>query len=79
MSFKKRRKDMVRLQIKARGITNKQELKAFQKVKRHRFVPESKQFHAYEDRPLAIGDGQTISQPYMVALMVSLLNLIKMI
>ncbi|MBS3741356.1 MAG: protein-L-isoaspartate(D-aspartate) O-methyltransferase [Candidatus Cloacimonetes bacterium] len=75
MNFKKQRKNMVRTQIKARGITDKKVLKAFENVKRHLFVPESKRLQAYADRPLAIGSGQTISQPYIVALMVSLLNL----
>lgn len=68
---------MVELQIKARGISDERELNAFQKVRRHLFIPKTKQNLAYEDHPLAIGHGQTISQPYMVALMVSLLDLNK--
>ena len=49
-------------------------LEAIGRVPRHRFVPAAQQRHAYEDRPLAIGHGQTISQPYIVALMTSLLH-----
>ena len=49
-------------------------LDAMARVPRHRFVPADQQTHAYEDRPLAIGHGQTISQPYIVALMTSLLQ-----
>ena len=49
-------------------------LEAMGRVPRHRFVPEAQQRHAYEDRPLSIGHGQTISQPYIVALMTSLLQ-----
>lgn len=49
-------------------------LDAMARVPRHRFVPESQRRHAYEDRPLPIGHGQTISQPYVVALMTSLLR-----
>jgi protein-L-isoaspartate(D-aspartate) O-methyltransferase len=60
---------MVRQQIEARGITNKRVLKAMRKVERHLFVPQDKAAYAYGDRPLAIGYGQTISQPYIVAFM----------
>lgn len=77
MNFKQSRINMVRNQIKARGVKDKNVLKAFKKVKRHLFVPEAQQLQAYDDRPLPIGNGQTISQPYIVALMVSLLNLAK--
>jgi protein-L-isoaspartate(D-aspartate) O-methyltransferase len=49
-------------------------MEAMGKVPRHRFVPASQQAHAYENRPLPIGEGQTISQPYIVALMTDLLN-----
>jgi len=75
MNFRKKRKKMVEFQIKSRGITDKDVLAAFSNIKRENFVPEAKKFQAYDDRPLAIGNGQTISQPYIVALMVSLLNL----
>jgi protein-L-isoaspartate(D-aspartate) O-methyltransferase len=60
---------MVSRQIEARGVRDVQVLEAMRKVPRHRFMPESQRGHAYEDRPLAIGHGQTISQPYIVALM----------
>ena len=63
------RVQMVEQQIKARGITNESVLAAFTNVPRHKFVPKNEQSHAYEDRPLTIGLGQTISQPYIVALM----------
>lgn len=65
---------MIDNQIKERGITNPLILAALQKVERHRFVPESYRDQAYEDHPLPIGDGQTISQPYIVGLMTSLIN-----
>ena len=69
------RKDMVDTQIAARGITDKRVLAAFGKVPRHKFVPEDFQDAAYSDHPLPIGNGQTISQPYMVALMTEKLAL----
>jgi len=68
------RKEMVEKQIKARGINNIRILKAMEKIERHKFVPLPLQKHAYEDRPLPIGYGQTISQPYIVALMTELLS-----
>ncbi len=63
---------MVEEQIAARGIRNEAVLQAFRTVPRHRFVPEVQQANAYQDRPLSIGLGQTISQPYIVALMTDL-------
>ena len=63
---------MVESQIAARGIRNPDVLEAVRRVPRHRFVPESLQQSAYQDRPLPIGHGQTISQPYVVALMTEL-------
>jgi len=66
------RSHMVRKQIEARGVSDPRVLDAMRKVPRHRFVPESQRPHAYEDRPLPIGEGQTISQPYIVALMTEL-------
>lgn len=63
---------MVHSQIHARGIDNERVLAAMRKVPRHLFVPESVRDSAYEDRPLPIGEGQTISQPYIVALMTDL-------
>ncbi|MDD5194333.1 MAG: protein-L-isoaspartate(D-aspartate) O-methyltransferase [Candidatus Omnitrophica bacterium] len=67
--FSELRKIMVREQIQARGITSPDMLKAFNEVPRHIFVPEEKRNLAYEDCPLSIGSDQTISQPYIVALM----------
>lgn len=69
------RMGMVERQIKARGVTNPLVIKAMQEVPRHEFVPESDRRLAYADRPLPIGRGQTISQPYIVAYMTELLRL----
>lgn len=66
---------MVAEQIEARGIRDPLVLEAIRRVERHRFVPRSILREAYEDMPLPIGDGQTISQPFMVALMTSSLML----
>ena len=66
---------MVKEQIEARGIRDPRLLSAFRTVPRHLFVEEALQNQAYEDYPLPIGDGQTISQPYMVALMINALQL----
>ncbi len=66
------RRQMVQEQIQARGVKDPRVLKAMEKVLRHRFVPESLQEMAYRDGPLPIGEGQTISQPYIVALMTEL-------
>lgn len=63
------REKMVRDQIARRGITNPRVLAAMTTVPRHVFVPSARQDEAYADRPLPIGAGQTISQPYMVAYM----------
>ncbi len=60
---------MVRYDLRRRGITNPRVLAAMASVPREAFVPTTLQRRAYSDRPLPIGDGQTISQPYMVALM----------
>ena len=73
--FAQKRKQMVESQIKARGIKDQRVLDAMLKVKRHLFVPSDKRHLAYEDFPLPIGEGQTISQPYIVALMTELLAL----
>ena len=62
-------KVMVENQLKARGISDKRILKAFEEVPRHRFVPDESKSLAYSDLALPIGEGQTISQPYIVALM----------
>jgi len=63
------RERMVRDQIEARGVTDARTLAALRKVERHRFVPPEAAALAYADHPLEIGDGQTISQPYIVAVM----------
>lgn len=68
---------MVALQIAGRGIENAAVLDAMRSVERHRFVPEYYRDEAYNDYPLPIGEGQTISQPYIVALMTELLALKK--
>jgi protein-L-isoaspartate(D-aspartate) O-methyltransferase len=60
---------MVRNQIRARGIGDPRVLEVMSRIPRHRFVPHASTFEAYGDYPLSIGRGQTISQPYMVALM----------
>jgi len=64
-----RRHRMVEHQIRRRGVRNARVLAAMERIPRHRFVPEKLRDYAYDDSPLSIGDGQTISQPYMVALM----------
>lgn len=66
---------MVESQIAARGVADPAVLDAMRRVPRHHFVPQELRANAYEDAPLAIGEGQTISQPYMVALMTELLEL----
>jgi len=63
------RREMVATQIEARGVRDPRVLDALRRVERHRFVPERLRASAYEDRPLPIGHGQTISQPYIVAVM----------
>ena len=73
--FTKERLAMVAEQLRRRGIRDERVLAAMAKVPRHLFVPSGSQSEAYEDRPLPIGDGQTISQPYMVAIMTQSLNL----
>ncbi len=69
------RANMVEYQLRRRGIKDERVLQAFLKVPRHKFVRPQDIWHAYEDYPLAIGYGQTISQPYMVAIMTELLEL----
>lgn len=68
-----RRGEMVRTQLIARGITQEKVLAAFRKVPRHLFVPPVYRQLAYADQPLPIGEGQTISQPYIVAYMTEVL------
>jgi len=70
--FAVQREGMVAVQIEARGVRDPAVLAAMRKVPRHRFVPESLRSQAYDDHPLPIGQGQTISQPYIVALMTEL-------
>jgi protein-L-isoaspartate(D-aspartate) O-methyltransferase len=66
------RAEMVSRQIADRGVRDERVLAAMRKVPRHEFVPESEKRSAYHDTPLPIGEGQTISQPYIVALMTEL-------
>ena len=73
--FKNLQEEMVTQQIMGRGVVTPRVIEAFRKVSRHLFVPEQFHSHAYNDHPLPIGEGQTISQPYMVALMTDLLDL----
>jgi len=69
------RKEMVDTQLIPRGIKDERVLNAFRKVPRHEFVPDDHYYAAYDDCALPIGQGQTISQPYMVAIMTELLKL----
>ncbi len=66
---------MVDVQIETRGVKDKRILAAMRKVPRHVFVPENMKRYAYQDEPLLIGEGQTISQPYIVAYMSEALQL----
>lgn len=72
MKFEDQREIMIHDQIAGRGIKDERILTAFRKVKRHLFVDEEVKHLAYNDSPLGIGQGQTISQPYIVALMLEL-------
>ena len=74
-SFAKRRKRMVLEQIELRGINDQAVLNAMRKIPRHKFVPDIYVEYAYNDYPLPIGEGQTISQPYIVAYMTAALKL----
>jgi protein-L-isoaspartate(D-aspartate) O-methyltransferase len=73
-TFASERRRMVEEQLASRDIVDKRVLAAMMKVPRHRFVPDDMQSQAYADFPLAIGAGQTISQPYIVALMTQLVD-----
>ena len=73
--YAKKRQQMVKEQLKTRGIVDRATLSAMSTVPRHAFVPEDLKAMAYEDRPLRIGEGQTISQPFMVAFMTQDLKL----
>ena len=70
--YRAARERMVREQMEDRGVRDARVLEAMRTTLRHRFVPESEAMHAYGDYPLPIGEGQTISQPYIVALMTEL-------
>lgn len=70
------RKAMISGQIAARGVTDQKVLDALSKVPRHEFVPYEYRRYAYADQPLPIGEGQTISQPYIVAYMTEALNIL---
>lgn len=74
-SYAMSRQSMVNRQIKARGIDDRQVLEAMLNVERHLFVPKEYRSEAYADHPLPIGEGQTISQPYIVAFMTETLEL----
>ena len=75
MDFAKARTAMLVSQIKRRGVKDSLVIDAMQAVPRHRFIPAEYQERAYADGPLPIGQGQTISQPYMVAMMTEALQL----
>lgn len=75
VSYQKQRLVMVERQIIARGVKDPKIIEAMRSVPRHMFVPEHLREHAYEDAPLPIGYGQTISQPYIVAYMTEKLDL----
>ncbi len=68
-SYRMVRERMVQTQLKKRGIRNSRVLEAFKRVPRHHFIPKNLADQAYTDGPLPIGESQTISQPYMVAIM----------
>ena len=74
-SFEKARQQMVNVQLKGRDITDPQVLKIMSRVPRHLFVSKSLSSQAYADHPLPIAEGQTISQPYIVALMTQILKI----
>ncbi len=74
-AYERQRQEMVRLHLAGGGIHDVLVLNAMRLVPRHEFVPESARQASYEDRSLPIGEGQTISQPYMVALMLEHLAL----
>jgi len=73
--YERERRRMVDKQILRRGLKDPSLLAAFESVPRHLFVPEDYRYAAYDDGPIPIGHSQTISQPYIVALMTALLGL----
>jgi len=72
--FKAKRESLVSQSIEKEGVKDQAVLRAMKTVKRHLFVPENNTDNAYDDRPLPIGYGQTISQPYIVAYMTEVIN-----
>ena len=72
--WEKKANKMVNEQIAIRGVTDPEVLAVLQKTPRHRFVPDKVSKYAYNDHPLPIGEGQTISQPYIVAFMTEMLD-----
>ncbi len=75
MAFERERQRMIDEQLVGRGIRDERVLKAMGTVPRHEFLPEAMRGNAYVDQALPLGEGQTMSQPYMVALMTELLKL----
>lgn len=75
VDYDEARFDMVETQVMSRGIRDESVIRAMREVPRHLFVPESRRDQAYHDRPLPIGQSQTISQPYIVAYMTAALQL----
>ena len=75
LTYTQAREHMVQEQLVKRGLADPLVLAAMSRVPRHLFVEESLRDRAYDDHPLPIGEGQTISQPYMVALMAEILKL----
>ena len=74
-SYSSLRRQMVDSQLRQRGIADERVLAAMERVPRHEFAPEEYRGQAYEDHPLPIGEGQTISQPFIVAIMLDALKL----
>lgn len=74
-AFATAREEMLRVQVEARGIKDSRLVEAMRRVPRHLFLPKEIRFKSYWDGPQTIGYGQTISQPYIVALMTNALNL----
>jgi len=73
-TYRRLREEMVRYQIEARNVRHEATLEAMRTVPRHEFMPSQMQRFAYDDRPVSIGYGQTISQPYIVAFMTSVID-----
>lgn len=75
LQWKQEAKNMVRHQLISRGIADQNVLRVMENTPRHLFIPENLRYEAYIDGPLPIGEGQTISQPFIVAIMTELLQL----